>query len=186
MSRFEITPTMLADVYKLSLQPMGDPRGCLTRLFCEQELRIVLGSRHIMQINHSQTRQHGSVRGLHFQQPPHAEVKIITCLRGAVFDVTVDIRVGSPTFLQWVGVELSAKNGAMILIPEGCAHGFQTLSDDTELLYLHTAPYAPESEGGLHYADPRLDISWPLPLADISQRDQNHALLSADFAGVIV
>ena len=146
----------------------------------------MLGSRNIMQINHSQTRQHGSVRGLHFQQPPHAEVKIITCLRGAVFDVTVDIRVGSPTFLQWVGVELSAKNGAMILIPEGCAHGFQTLSDDTELLYLHTAPYAPESEGGLHYADPRLDISWPLPLADISQRDQNHALLSADFAGVIV
>lgn len=186
MNRFEIAPTTLAGVCKLHLQPMTDPRGRLTRLFCEQDLRAVLGSRHIMQINHSRTRHRGSVRGLHFQYSPHAETKLITCLRGVVFDVVLDIRMGSPTFLKWVGMELSAENNVMILIPEGCAHGFQTLSDDVELLYLHTAPYAPESEGGLHYADPRLDISWPLPLADISQRDQNHAWLSADFAGIAV
>lgn len=186
MSRFEIIPTTLASVYKLHLQPLGDPRGCLTRLFCEQELKVLLDSRHIAQINHSQTRQRGSVRGLHFQYSPYAEIKLITCLRGVVFDVAVDIRAGSPTFLQWFGLELSAENGEMILIPEGCAHGFQTLSDDAELLYLHTAPYSPESEGGLHYADPRLGIAWPLPLADISPRDQNHALLSAGFSGIAV
>ena len=147
---------------------------------------MLLDSRHIMQINHSRTRQQGTVRGLHFQYSPHAETKLITCLRGAVFDVAVDIRMGSPTFLTWVGMELSAENNEMILIPEGCAHGFQTLSDGSELLYVHTAPYAPESEGGLHYADPRLAITWPLPLTDISPRDQNQALLSADFAGIVV
>ncbi|NJM12231.1 MAG: dTDP-4-keto-6-deoxy-D-glucose epimerase [Synechococcaceae cyanobacterium SM1_2_3] len=165
---------------------LGDPRGRLTRLFCEQDLRAVLNSRHIAQINHSQTRQRGSVRGLHFQYSPHAEIKLITCLRGAVLDVAVDIRMGSPTFLQWVGMELNAENSVMILIPEGCAHGFQTLSNDAELLYLHTAPYVPESEGGLHFADPRLAITWPLPLTDISPRDQNHAFMSANFAGIAV
>lgn len=163
-----------------------DERGSFTRLFCARELQSVLMGRHIVQINHSVTSRVGALRGMHFQYPPHSEMKMIRCLRGRVWDVAVDVRLGSPTFLHWYSIELAPEYGRMFVIPEGFAHGFQTLEPDSELLYLHTAYYQPSSEGGLRHDDPRLAINWPLPTRDISERDQSHPLLNDDFTGVAV
>jgi dTDP-4-dehydrorhamnose 3,5-epimerase len=140
--------------------------------------------RAIAQINHTLTTRTGTVRGLHVQRPPHAEMKIVTCLRGAVFDVAVDLRGGSPTFLQWHAEHLTAENRRWLVIPEGFAHGFQTLTDDCEMLYLHSASYMPSAEGGLDATDPRLAIPWPLPIAERSPRDEGHKRLTAEFEGM--
>jgi len=126
----------------------------------------------------------GGGRGLHYQLPPAAEMKMVRCIRGRVWDVTVDLRKNSPTFLQWHAEALTPVNRRMMVIPEGCAHGFQVLEADSELLYLHTAAYAPHLERGLRYDDPRLSISWPLDVGDISRRDMAHAWLDDNFAGV--
>ena len=138
----------------------------------------------IAQINHSLTRQKGAVRGMHFQFPPHAEDKYVSCLRGEVFDVAVDLREGSPSFMRWHGERLSAGNGRSMLIPQGFAHGFQSLEADCELIYLHSRPYAPQAEGGLHPKDPLLAIAWPLPVVDLSERDAGHARVGSDFPGL--
>ena len=130
------------------------------------------------------TREPGTVRGMHFQLPPSAETKLIRCLRGRVFDVAVDLRRDSPTFLKWSGHELSATNAHLLVIPEGFAHGFQVLEPDSELLYLHTAFYDPAHEGGLSPADPMLAIRWPLPVNGLSDRDRNHPQLTADYRGI--
>jgi dTDP-4-dehydrorhamnose 3,5-epimerase len=124
------------------------------------------------------------VRGLHFQYHPHAEMKLIRCLRGRVFDVAVDLRKNSPTFLEWHAEELSGENQRMIVIPEGFAHGFQVLETDSELLYLHTATYQKGSEGAVRYNDPLIGIHWPLPVTDVSARDQNHPFLDHSFHGI--
>lgn len=121
---------------------------------------------------------------MHFQHPPYAEVKFVRCLRGRVWDVAVDLRAGSPTFLRWHAEELSPENAHMLVIPEGCAHGFQTLEADTELLYLHTTAYTPGAEGGVRYDDPAIGIRWPLPAANISSRDTGHAWIATDFTGL--
>ena len=136
------------------------------------------------QINHTLTRRRGTVRGLHFQNPPHAEDKLVSCLRGSVFDVGVDLRQGSATFLHWHGEILSADNGRGLLIPRGFAHGFQTLEDDCELLYLHSSAYVPKAEGALNARDPRLNIHWPLEFTDISERDTNHPPITHEFTGI--
>ena len=128
----------------------------------------------------------GAVRGLHFQHPPHAEMKLVRCLKGKVWDVAVDLRAGSSTFMQWHAEEMSPKNSRMLVIPEGCAHGFQVLEKNSELLYLHTSFYAPGFEGGVLFSDPRLNISWPLPVTDLSERDRHHPLIAPDFMGLIV
>jgi dTDP-4-dehydrorhamnose 3,5-epimerase len=141
-------------------------------------------TKSIAQINHTITRKKGAVRGLHFQHPPHAETKVVSCLRGEIFDVAVDLRSGSPTFLQWHGEILSAGNRKSMLIPEGYAHGFQALTEDCELIYLHTAAYHPEAEGALNVADPRLNIAWPLPFVDLSDRDRSHPLIDKIFHGI--
>lgn len=138
----------------------------------------------LVQINHSITRKKGAVRGMHFQYPPHAESKIVMCLRGKAFDVAVDLRSYSPTFLRWHGVELSPGNRNAFCIPEGFAHGFQTLEDETELLYLHTEYHAQPGEGALNVADPRLGIVWPLAITEISDRDRSHAFITPGFAGI--
>lgn len=177
-------PTSIPGVIVATAAPHADHRGSFQRLFCQQDLAAVLGQRHIAQINHSRTTQRGAVRGLHFQYPPHAEMKMVRCLRGRVWDVAVDLRAGSPTFLQWHAQELTPGNASMLVIPEGCAHGFQALDADSELLYLHTSSYTPSAEGGLRHDDPRLAIDWPLPVADLSERDRNHPLLTAEFAGI--
>jgi dTDP-4-dehydrorhamnose 3,5-epimerase len=162
----------------------SDARGAFGRLFCERELAPVLGHRRVQQANLSRTSAEGTVRGLHYQRAPHAEMKMIRCLRGRVWDVAVDLRAGSPTFLRWHAEELSAGQGRMLVVPEGCAHGFQVLEAASELLYLHTACHAPEAEAGVHPQDPRLGIAWPLPVHGLSARDQSHAWLPADFAGI--
>lgn len=181
-----IVDTPIVDLKIVRSQAHHDDRGAFMRMFCAQELQPLLGNRQVVQINHSRTRHAGAVRGLHFQRSPHAEMKLVRCLRGRVWDVAVDLRPGSPTFLRWHAVELAPDEAQMLVIPEGFAHGFQALEAESELLYLHTAFYHPASEGGVRHDDPRLGISWPLPARDISPRDRAHPLLTADFAGVVV
>jgi dTDP-4-dehydrorhamnose 3,5-epimerase len=152
-----------------------DHRGAFMRMFCATSLLPILGNRQIAQINHSRTIEKGAVRGMHFQKAPHAEMKLIRCLKGAVYDVAVDIRPESATYLRHYSIELAAGDGKLFVIPEGFAHGFQTLTADTELLYLHTHHYEPQSEDGLLFDDPVLAISWPLPVSDISERDRQHS-----------
>lgn len=184
MPRFTTEPTPLTGLNLIQRHPIGDERGYLERLFCTQELHAIIGQRRIMQINHTLTAKAGTVRGLHFQHPPHAEMKLVTCLRGEVFDVAVDLRQDSPTFLHWHAERLSADNHRTLAIPEGFAHGFQTLTEDCELLYLHTAAYQPDAEDGLNALDPRLAIDWPRPISERSARDQAHALITAAFTGL--
>lgn len=179
-----IEPTAIAGVRVVTTRPHVDARGAFARLFCDRELNALLDERHIAQINHSRTTRVGAVRGMHFQRAPHAEMKLVRCLKGRVWDVAVDLRAGSPTFLAWHAEELSPANARMLVIPEGCAHGFQVLEAESELLYLHSAHYAPDAEGGCRHDDPRLAIAWPLPVADISTRDAAHPLLTADFQGL--
>ncbi len=159
----------------IDLAPHGDSRGRFTRLFCAKELAAVGLDKPIVNINHSLTEKRGTIRGMHFQHPPHAEIKIIKCLRGAIFDVLVDHRPDSPTYLRWEGVELTESNDRMIYIPEGFAHGFQSLTDHVEMLYLHTEYYEKSSEGGLRFDDPKIKIAWRLPPTEISQRDLSFA-----------
>lgn len=182
--RFDFISTPLAGLTVIQRKPVVDERGCFERFFCAEELREAGLHRPIVQINRSLTRRAGAVRGMHFQYPPHAETKIVSCLHGEIFDVAVDIRSNSATFLRWHGEALSSTNGKSLLIPEGFAHGFQTLADDCELLYLHTAPYTPYAESALNAQDPRLSISWPHPVTEMSDRDRSHPFMSIDFAGV--
>lgn len=179
----KIARTELPGVMRITGSPHTDARGSFARLFCERELAGVLGERRIVQINHSRTAAVGAIRGLHFQRPPHAEMKLVRCLRGRVWDVAVDLRPDSPTFLRWHAEELTPDSQRMLVIPEGCAHGFQVLAPDSELLYLHTAFYAPEAEGGVRHDDPALGIRWPLPVTDLSPRDTSHPLLDTDRRG---
>lgn len=186
MSQFLVTDTPLCGLKVIERQRLGDARGFLSRLFCAEELAAASWTKPITQINHTYTACQGTVRGMHFQYPPHAEMKLVTCLRGEVWDVAVDVRAGSPTFLQWHAAHLSAENNRAFLIPEGFAHGFQTLTDDVELLYCHSAAYAPHAEAGLNPQDARLAIPWPLPVAELSARDAGHPLISEEFEGVRV
>lgn len=179
-----LQPTPLAGLWLAHTQPAHDHRGAFARLFCQQHLAAVLGARQLVQINQSITHQTGAVRGLHFQHTPHAEMKLVRCLQGRVWDVVVNLRAGSATLLQCFATELSAANACMLVIPEGFAHGFQALEPNCHLLYLHTAAYTPQAEAGLHCQDPRLQIHWPLPVADLSARDAAHALLPAGFEGL--
>jgi dTDP-4-dehydrorhamnose 3,5-epimerase len=181
--RFEAAP--LAGLLIAQRQRRDDARGSFGRMFCADEFREAGLDPTIAQINHSLTRRKGAVRGLHYQHPPHAESKLVSCLRGEVFDVAVDLRCGSPTFLQWHAELLSESNGRSLFIPRGFAHGFQTLRDDCELLYLHSTPYAAASEGGVSPTDALLRIRWPLAFTDISDRDASHVALTADFNGIV-
>lgn len=182
----KIVATRLADVVVVDTAGFADQRGVFSRYFCERELSPVIGTRRIVQINDSQNIAKATVRGMHFQRAPHAEMKLVRCIKGRVWDVAVDLRAGSPSFLQWHGEELSAENQRMLVIPEGCAHGFQTLEPDSELLYLSTAFYAPEAEGGVACDDPRLRIAWPLPVGGLSERDRHHPWVTDDFRGIMV
>lgn len=187
MSQLLITNTL--SLYGLKLverQRVGDSRGFLSRLFCAQALAEAGWVKPIAQINHTHTVKKGTVRGMHFQRPPHSEMKLVTCLRGAIWDVAVDLRPDSPTFLKWQAEELSSSNSRALLIPEGFAHGFQTLTDDCEMLYCHSASYYRDAEGGLNAQDPRLSIKWPLPITEQSVRDMAHPFLTKDFTGVVL
>lgn len=179
----KISPTPIADLFTIDTEPFIDHRGEFSRLFCTKELDPVLRSRQIVQINHSRTCKPGAVRGLHFQRPPHGEMKLVRCLRGRIWDVAVDLRPDSKTYLVWHAEELSPKNRRMLAIPEGFAHGFQAIEQDSEILYLVTAAYAPHSEDGLRHDDPAVAIRWPLPVTDVSERDQAWRWLAPNAAG---
>ena len=173
--QFEETP--LKGCYVIQTTPFIDHRGAFARFFCERELAPVIGDRKIVNVNFSRTVKRGSIRGMHFQRAPDAEMKFVRCLKGSVFDVAVDLRKESPTYLHWYGVELSAENMDMFAVPEGFAHGFQALEDDVEIMYLVTAFYSPHCEGGLNHADPQIRIRWPLPITDVSEKDLHHPYL---------
>lgn len=184
MSRFAIEKMPIDGLRVINRVPIGDERGYFDRMFCSDELRSIIGQRSILQINHTLTAKAGTVRGLHFQHPPHAEMKLVSCLCGEVFDVAVDLRKDSQTFLQWHAEVISEANHKTFVIPEGFAHGFQTLTDNCELLYLHTTAYAPEAEAGLNALDPRLGITWPMPIVERSSRDRWHAMIAFEFSGL--
>ncbi|MCJ9754323.1 dTDP-4-dehydrorhamnose 3,5-epimerase family protein [Neorhizobium sp. BETTINA12A] len=184
MSRFTVTDLPLAGLKLVERQNLGDSRGFLSRMFCADELAPAGWAKPIAQINLTMTARQGTVRGMHFQHPPHAEMKLVNCLRGAVFDVAVDLRQDSPTFLKWHAQELSSENRRSLLIPEGFAHGFQALTDDCELVYFHSMPYASSSEGALNAQDPAFDISWPLEITEMSDRDRGHSFLTLQFTGL--
>ncbi len=183
--RITIEETILPGLMILKRHPVGDERGSLQRLYCKDLLEKYAVTESIAQINLTMTHRQGAVRGMHFQYPPFSEIKIVTCLRGRVFDVAVDLRANSPTFLQWYGTILSPEEMNSFVIPEGFAHGFQALLPDSELLYLHTAAYHRAAEGGISPTDPCLNISWPLDITEMSDRDKSHPLLSADFKGIM-
>jgi dTDP-4-dehydrorhamnose 3,5-epimerase len=186
MSRFQIIDTPIAGLKIVARSRQTDERGFLARLFCAEELASAGWSKPIIQINQTLTRRRGAVRGLHFQLPPHAEMKLVNCIRGKVWDVALDLRRGSQTFLKWFGAELSAENNRALLIPEGFAHGFQALTEDCELIYFHTSAYHPQSESGIHPEDSRVAITWPQAIAELSTRDQSHPMLPPDFQGISV
>ncbi|HQT31339.1 MAG: dTDP-4-dehydrorhamnose 3,5-epimerase [Hydrogenophilales bacterium 17-64-65] len=181
-----LVETIIPGVWVIESTAFQDNRGAFSRLFCSRDLQAIVGPRTIVQINHSKTHGVGAVRGLHFQNPPYSEMKIVRCLKGRVFDVAVDLRQGSPTFLKWTAVELTPENRFAFVIPEGCAHGFQVLEEDSELLYLHTAFYTPDAEGAVRFDDPRIDVNWPLAPTDLSARDLSHPHLKEDFKGIVL
>ena len=178
------TPTALAGSYIIDLSPSADSRGWFARTYCKNEFAQIGHTKEWVQINHSFTAAAGAIRGVHYQLPPFTEIKMLRCIAGAVYDVIVDIRKDSTTFLQWFAVELSSTNRKMLYIPAGFAHGFQTLSADCELIYHHSEFYTPGAEAGLRYNDPALGIEWPLPPTELSERDKQHPLLNANFAGI--
>jgi dTDP-4-dehydrorhamnose 3,5-epimerase len=182
--RFQSIRTPIEGLILLKRQRLSDARGHLSRLFDAEGMAAFGWLGGIAQVNETVTLGKGTVRGFHFQRPPFAEAKLVTCLRGTVFDVAVDIRKGSPTYLWHYAAELSEENMHSLLIPEGFAHGFQALTDDVQLLYAHSAPYRAEVEGGLNPNDPTLNIPWPMPAVNLSARDQNHALIDARFEGI--
>ena len=181
---FTLTDTTISDLVVLERKPIKDNRGLFERMFCKDELSRVLQGKSIVQVNHTHTKKVGALRGMHFQYPPHAELKLVSCLKGKVFDVAVDLRQSSSTFLRWHAEVLSADNFKTFVIPEGFAHGFQTLTEDCEMYYFHTAAYSTESEGALNALDPRLNITWPKSITEQSERDQAHPMLGEDFDGV--
>ena len=182
--RLAICSTSLRDLKVIESASDSDERGSFARLFCADELSHLLGHNQIKQINHSCTRGRGTVRGLHYQRAPYCEVKFVRCIKGKIWDVVVDLRKNSTTFLKWFAEELSQDNARMMMIPNGFAHGFQVLEPNSELIYIHTEYYKPEAEGGLMFDDPCLAIKWPLKAINLSERDKSHLLIDKDFNGI--
>jgi dTDP-4-dehydrorhamnose 3,5-epimerase len=184
MERLSVQDAPCGFIKLVYLQPQTDVRGSLTRVFCRDELSSLGWNQPVAQINQSFTQQRGTVRGMHCQTKPHSEMKLITCIRGAVFDVVIDVRENSPTFLKWQAEELSDKDNKALFIPEGVAHGFQTLSDNVELLYIHSTPYEATAEFGIHPLDPLVAINWPNKVINMSSKDSRHKSLDVHFRGL--
>jgi len=178
--------TKIKGLYVAELEPFSDDRGFFTRAYCKKELEKINIEKEIKQINHSSTLIVGSIRGMHYQNPPYAEIKMVRCIAGEVFDVVVDLRKGSDTFLQWHGEYLNSKNFRMMVIPEGFAHGFQVIKPNSELLYFHTESYTQKSESGVLFNDEKIGIEWPLQVTDLSDRDLKHKLITREFKGLNV
>jgi dTDP-4-dehydrorhamnose 3,5-epimerase len=180
----EIVPTAIAGAFELRLDVRSDKRGRFKRHYCERTFAQAGLMTRIVQVNHSLTLGRGSLRGLHFQRPPHAEEKLVSCTLGRVFDVAVDLRRGSPTYLRWAALELDESTA--FHIPKGCAHGFQTLTEEAHLVYLHSEYYAADAEGGVRYDDPAVGIEWPLEPSNLSDRDLSFAPIREDFESLSV
>jgi dTDP-4-dehydrorhamnose 3,5-epimerase len=182
--RFRVKNCKLEGLQVITRQPIADARGWFERTYCADTFAELGIDKTIAQINRSFTVQKGSVRGMHFQTAPFAETKFVSCLKGEVFDVVVDLRAGSPTFLQWHSEILSADNQCSLLIPEGFAHGFQTLSADCEMLYLHTQKFDTASSSGINPLDTKLAIYWPLPVTEMSDGDRHRPMILPTFEGL--
>lgn len=170
----KFNPTPLSGAYTIDLEKREDDRGFFARLFCVNEFDQAGLDRTIVQINNSLSKDKGTLRGIHYQLAPKAETKIVRCIRGSLYDVIVDLRPGSPTFLKWFGAKLSAENRTMMFVPKGFGHAFLTLEEDTEAFYMVTEFYAPELERGLRWNDPKIGIEWPIEPVIISDKDQRH------------
>lgn len=178
------SPLPLSGAYIIEPEVMDDTRGGFARLYCRRELEAIGGNAGIAQINQSFNRDKGALRGLHYRVRPGAEVKMVMCTRGAVFDVIVDLGKRSETFLKWHGEIISAENGKIIYVPERFAHGFQALEDDCRLIYFHSGFYDPLYERAIKYDDPCIGVKWPLAVSSISDRDRDALFLPPDFPGI--
>ncbi len=184
MNKFTFKKTPIKNLKLVKKEPIKDKRGFFNRLYCYDKFEKVMGGKIVRQINMSFTIKKGTVRGLHFQKKPCLETKIVYCLRGEVWDVVVDLRKGSPTFLHYHSEILNRDNNKSCLIPDGFAHGFQTLTSDCEMLYLHTADYNKNFEGAINVVDPKIGINWPLRITELSERDGNIPFLPDNFKGL--
>lgn len=173
-------PTALSGAYVIDIEPRSDERGLFARTWCKDEFAAHGLDTRVAQQSVSVNRRRGTLRGMHFQVAPHAEVKLVRCLRGAIYDVIIDLRPGSPTFLAHVGVELAAETRRALYIPEGFAHGFQTLVDDVEIAYQMTVPYAAGAQRGVRWNDPAFGIRWPLADPILLERDASYPDFAAD------
>jgi dTDP-4-dehydrorhamnose 3,5-epimerase len=181
---FDFMTTPLNGLYQIERKQINDQRGSFSRLFCAEEFKEIGFFKPFVQVNHSMTKKKGAVRGMHFQYPPYTESKVVTCISGEVLDIVVDIRNNSKTYLQWHSAVLSDKNLRGLYIPEGFAHGFQTLSEDCQLLYLHSEFYTPKAEAVINPLDPMLSIQWPSQISEISEKDENQPMLDTSFNGL--
>ena len=179
-----VIPTPLTGAFVIELDPRRDDRGYFVRTYCQDEFAKHELATNFVQSSQSRTIGKGSIRGMHFQQPPHLEVKLVRCLRGAMLDVFVDLRNGSPTFLHWFAVELSESNYRMAYLPAGLAHGFQTLTDEVDVLYDITPAYVLGAEGRIRFDDPLLGIRWPWPISNVSAKDANAKFIECGFQGL--
>lgn len=171
------TETSLPGAYVIDLEKRGDERGHFARAWCRREFETLALASEIEQINVAYSPRRGTLRGMHFQRPPHEEAKLVRCTRGAIFDVIVDLRPDSPTQLHWFAAELTADNGRMLYVPRGFAHGYQTLEDGTEITYQTTHAFVPHAASGVRFDDPALGIRWPLHVSSISAADRAWPLL---------
>lgn len=162
----------LDGAHVIELDRREDHRGFLARMFCEEEFAAAGLERRFVQINNSTSLRRGTIRGLHYQVPPHTEVKVMRVIRGAIFDVIVDVRQGSPSFGRWFGAELSADSRRMMYSPRGFAHGFLSLTDEVEVIYMTSSAYAPGAERGVRFDDPKVGIAWPIPPVEVSDKDR--------------
>ncbi len=173
-------------VFVVKLTPFKDTRGWFARMFCENEMNEAGIPFSCKQINHSFTAQKGSFRGIHYQFGEFAEYKLVRCIAGSVLDIAVDLRQHASTLFQHVAVELSHDNDTMLLLPPGVGHAFQTLQDDSALIYCHSSFYNPAFEGGVRYDDPKINLHLPLPITDLSDRDKQHPFLNPNFTGLAI
>ncbi len=178
------TETILSGSFVIELTLKGDDRGWFARTYCKKEFSQIGHHMEWVQMNHSFTTNKGAIRGMHFQRPPYGEIKMVRCIAGSVFDVIIDLRKNSLTYLKWFGTILSATNKKMVYIPEGFAHGFQTLADNTELVYHHSQFYEPGVEEGILYNDTAVGIEWPLPVTQLSDRDKLHPIIDSNFKAI--
>tara|TARA_X000001036_G_scaffold395703_1_gene396837 strand:+ start:813 stop:1364 length:552 start_codon:yes stop_codon:yes gene_type:complete len=179
-----INPTNISDLFVVDTDYQIDSRGTFARIFCDNNLKKIIKHRKILQINHSTSSLIGSIRGMHYQIPPYSEMKLVRCIKGSVWDVALDIRYGSPSFLKWHAELLTSKNSKMMVIPEGFAHGFQVMEKDSELIYLHTESYNKDADRGILHDDEKLSIAWPLQVSNISEKDKSYNKINDEFKGI--